>query len=260
MEGADILALLQRDPHQGWPLFIKRHTPVLLALIRRGGISRYDDVMDVYVRVCERLTDDNCSRLVAYDPARGPLAAWLAVVVRRVAVDWVRSRAGRRRHFGALERLTAFDRQVFELRYWHRCDAAETQGLLESKLGRPVAVDEVDDALTRVERALTPRHRIELANTASRVEPVVALETPDREEPLPVPDPRPDPEHRLLQMEATSFVRSCVRRARGLESGAGPVDRSQSIRRLRRLARGYAAGQARSPRTAAPAATRSAGF
>jgi DNA-directed RNA polymerase specialized sigma24 family protein len=208
MQDVELVALIQRDPQSGWSEFIAQHTRLLITLIRRGGLSHHDEVMDVYVRVCERLSESGCARLAAFEPSRGTLAAWLSAVVRRAAVDWVRSRAGRRRHFGALERMTAFDRRVFELRYWDRYNEDGTRSMLASTLGRGVTQGEVDDAIARVERALTSRHRIELATAAARCQPAMAIETAAQHETRHVVDPRLDPERRLLAIEAAAFLRT----------------------------------------------------
>src|SRR5262245_20559630 len=209
MGDAELLELLRCDPRRGWPLFIKRYTPILFRLIRRGGLSRYDDVMDVYVQVCERLAESDCARLARFRPGRGSLVAWLAVVIRRVSVDRLRTRAGRRRHFQSIKRLDAFDRELFELRYWHRCDDAEAHGNLETRLGRAVTPHEMEQAIARVERALTVRHRAELLMASSRSDPAIPLDDVDRARSLPVVDPRLDPERRLLAIEA--LYRSPVR-------------------------------------------------
>lgn len=201
MGDTELLDLLRRDPRRGWPLFIKRYTPILFRLIRRGGLNRYDDVMDVYVQVCERLAEADCARLTRYRPGRGSLVAWLAVVIRRVIVDRLRARAGRRRHFRSIQQLDPFDRDVFELRYWHRCDDAEAHGNLETRLGRTVTSRELDLAIARVERALTARHRAELLAASSRIDVPVPLDAVERGPSLPVFDPRLDPERRLLAIE-----------------------------------------------------------
>ena len=104
-------ALLAADSERAWRVFVDRYTPTLLALIERAGIVDRDEAMDLYVLVCERLSEDDCGRLRRRDASRGSLEGWLAVVVRNVAVDWVRSRAGRRRLFGAVKRLTLFDQR-----------------------------------------------------------------------------------------------------------------------------------------------------
>src|SRR5678816_1414935 len=110
-------ALLERDPREGWRVFVERFTPALLAVVGQAGLRSRDEVMDVYVRTCERLAEDSCARLRRHDPAKGALGAWLATIVRHVLIDWMRSRKGRRRVFKSIQRLGRADQRVFELYY-----------------------------------------------------------------------------------------------------------------------------------------------
>ena len=49
---------LIQDPASGWRAFVDQFTPTLLQLIERCGVRDRDDVMDLYVHVCERLAAD----------------------------------------------------------------------------------------------------------------------------------------------------------------------------------------------------------
>ena len=103
----------------------------MLALIERAGIRDQDEAMEVYVLVCERLADDDCGRLRRFDPSKGAIGAWLSVLVRNTLVDWVRSRAGRRRLFKSIQALAPLDQKVFELFYWENRMPGEIVGTLE---------------------------------------------------------------------------------------------------------------------------------
>src|SRR5438046_2392201 len=125
-EISDRLAL---DPQEGWRLFMETCTPELLAIIEHAGVRRQDEAMDVYLRVCEHLAGDSCARLRKHDPEKGTLGSWLTVVVRRVIVDWVRSRKGRRRLFASIKALQELDREIFDLYYWRGHSPAEIAGV-----------------------------------------------------------------------------------------------------------------------------------
>lgn len=198
----DLDALLAADPEQAWRVFVDRYTPTLLALIERADIVDRDEAMDLYVLVCERLSHDDCGRLRRRDASRGSLEGWLAVVVRNVAVDWVRSRAGRRRLFGAVKRLTPFDQRVFELYYWEHHTPSEVAGLAGARL------TDVLDALARVDGALTARHRSELVSLTARSTRPMALDAP-RDTPMDIVDESADPEAPLrLREEDAAFTRA----------------------------------------------------
>jgi RNA polymerase sigma factor (sigma-70 family) len=191
----------ESDHAQAWRQFLESYSPSILRLIRRADVCRRDEVMDVYLRVCERLERDEGARLSAFDPGRGTIVAWLAVVVRRVTVDWVRSRVGRRRHFASITRLGMLERCAFELKYWQDPPPGDYAASLTALVGRPVLANEADAALERVERALDQRHRIDLCAALTRAQPAVSIDRCGDEGSLPVADHRPDPEKRMLTAE-----------------------------------------------------------
>ena len=188
-------ALLIEDPERGWRAFVDQHTATVLALIARAGVADRDDAADIYLRVCERLAEDECARLRRRDPGRGALAAWLSTVVRHAVVDWVRSRAGRRRLFRAIRRLDAFDQRVFELYYWEHRRPVEIAELLRMRESRPVDLSEVLAALSRIQETMTERHRSDLLALVARTRPAVSLDDPESSlEPAAAAD---DPEQSL---------------------------------------------------------------
>ena len=201
--------LLAADPRQAWRAFIDQHTPTLLALVERAGIADRDEAMEVYVLACERLSERDCERLRMRDPAKGSIQGWLAVVVRHIIVDWVRSRAGRRRLFGAIKQLDALDRQVFELYYWDNRMPEEIAQIIGSRSAEPLRVDAVFAALARIERALTERHRADLLSLAVRSRVPVSLD--DEEAPaVDAIDASPDPETAVVASEARDRVAAAL--------------------------------------------------
>lgn len=174
-----ITKLLASDPERGWAAFIESYTPTLLALIERAGAVDRDEAMEVYTRVCARLTDDGYAALRRRDPAAGSLQGWLAVVVRGAAVDYVRSQIGRRRMFGAVAALDRHHQRVFELYYWDRRPLPEVAEVLRVELRTEVTLDGVLDWLEAVDRVLTERHRAELLSLMARSHAAVSLDDGD---------------------------------------------------------------------------------
>lgn len=195
--------LLATDTAEGWRAFIDSFTPLLLTLIQRAGINNRDEVMDIYVRVCETLADNDCARLRKHDPAKGALGAWLAVVVRHAVVDWVRSRAGRRRLFGVIRRLSRSDQRVFELYYWDDRTPAEIVEILRMTDGEGATLLDVLAALDRIESVLTERHRADLLSMAARGRAMLSLEH-EMETGADVADEQPGPDRQAAAREATA--------------------------------------------------------
>ena len=176
----DLRRLLLDDPRRGWRAFVDQYTPTLLAQVEWAGLTDRDDVLEVYVRVCEHLAENDCARLRRHDPSKGELAAWLTVVVRHAVVDWVRSRTGRRRLFGPVRRLSPFDQRVFQLHYWDRLRPTEIVERLSRRMNRLVPPDDVLDALGRIHRVLSVRHHSKMLSLVARRRPPVSLdEVPD---------------------------------------------------------------------------------
>jgi RNA polymerase sigma factor (sigma-70 family) len=193
--------LLAEDPDRGWREFIDGYTPMLLALIERAGIADRDEAMEIYVQACERLAAHDYKALRRRDPSIGSFAGWLAVIVKRVAVDWVRSRAGRRRMFAAIREMDRFHQRLFELFYWDARRPAEAAELLGVAMKQEVTLDQVFAALERIDGALSARHRSELISLAARSQAAVSLDANADTLPIEPPAPDLDPETLLRARE-----------------------------------------------------------
>jgi DNA-directed RNA polymerase specialized sigma24 family protein len=192
---------LAEEPERGWRAFIDGYTPTLLALIERAGIVDRDETMEVYVQACERLAAHDYAALRRRDHSMGSLRGWLAVIVKRAAVDWVRSRAGRRRIFAAIRDLDRFDQRLFQLFYWDGRRPTEAAELLGVEMKQQVTLDQVFRALERIDGALSARHRSELLSMVARSRGAVSLEGDDEEGALDPPAPGLDPEAELHARE-----------------------------------------------------------
>lgn len=193
--------LLAENPESGWRAFIDAYTPALLALIERAGIVDRDEAMEVYVRACERLAENHCAALRRRDPSVGSLTGWLAVIVRRAAVDWVRSRIGRRRIFASVRELDRFHQRLFELFYWQGRRPTEVAELLQMEMTHDVTLNRVFDALERIDQTLSARQRSELVSLAARSRAAVPLEGDEDEPAVDPPAETLDPEAHLRAQE-----------------------------------------------------------
>jgi DNA-directed RNA polymerase specialized sigma24 family protein len=208
----EIARRLASDPERGWTAFIESHTPTLLALIERAGIVDRDEAMEVYTHVCARLSADGYTALRSRNPAAGSLAGWLAVVVRRAAVDCVRSRIGRRRMFGAVRELDRGHQRVFELYYWDRRPLSEVTEVLRAETGDHVTLDGVLDRLEAIDRVLTDRHRADLLSLLARSRAPVSLDGVSGDQ-SPAIDPvaeTPDPEMALRIRETEARLNDAL--------------------------------------------------
>lgn len=195
-------AVLAADPEKGWRTFIDAYTPDLLSLVERAGVVDGDEAMEIYTRVCERLSDADCAAIRRRDPSAGSLRGWLAVVVRRAVVDYVRSQIGRRRIFGAVRALDRLHQRLFELYYWEGRSLPEATEALRAELKQEVSLETVLDTLETVDRALSERHRSELLSLVARSRPAISLDGADETSAAIEPaSEAPDPEAAMRARE-----------------------------------------------------------
>jgi DNA-directed RNA polymerase specialized sigma24 family protein len=115
-----------------WDRFLDRYRKLIFAAIRHYA-EDYDDVMDVFARVCEALREDDFRRLRSYlaqAEHRARFSTWLVTVVRHLTIDWFRSQDGRRRVTAIAERLPPLQRRIFEHVFLQRRSHVETYELI----------------------------------------------------------------------------------------------------------------------------------
>src|SRR5690242_3741452 len=82
--------LKEGRPDPAWDAFLARYRRLIFAAIRHYARD-YDDVMDVFARICEALREDDLRRLRGYvdEPEhRARFSTWLVTVIRHITVDW----------------------------------------------------------------------------------------------------------------------------------------------------------------------------
>src|SRR5690349_12247427 len=122
-------------PDAAWDAFLDRYRRLIFAAIRHYA-QDYDDVMDVFARVCEALREDDLRRLRTYTEQRdhrARLSTWLVTVVRNLTVDWFRHRDGRRRLSGVAEALPPLRRRIFELVFLDQRSHIEAYELIHAR-------------------------------------------------------------------------------------------------------------------------------
>ena len=111
-----VAELRRGNSDAAWDLFLDRYRRLVFAAIRHYA-QDYDDVMDVFARVCESLREGDLKRLRGYVDQPNHTAkfsTWLVTVVRHLTVDWFRHRDGRRRLSSVAGALPPLRRRIFE--------------------------------------------------------------------------------------------------------------------------------------------------
>lgn len=132
----DWMAELQAGrPEVAWDRFLDRYRRLIFAAIRHYA-QDYDDVMDVFARVCEALRGDDLRRLRAYvdqPDHRARFSTWLVTVVRHLTIDWFRGRDGRRRLSKLAEELPPLRRRIYEHVFLERRSHIEAYELIRTR-------------------------------------------------------------------------------------------------------------------------------
>lgn len=130
------LALLDAGRAEAaWDAFIGRYRRLIFAGIRHYARD-YDDVMEVFARVCQALRENDFRRLRAYGARpvhRARFSTWLVTVVRHLTIDWFRERDGRRRLPALAEGLLPLQRQIFEHVFLNGRSHVETYELIRTR-------------------------------------------------------------------------------------------------------------------------------
>lgn len=130
-----VAELQQGRPEVAWDLFLNRYRRVVFAAIRHY-VQDYDDVMDVFARVCEALREDDLRRLRGYTEQpdhRARFSTWLVTVVRHLTIDWFRQRDGRRRLSVVAESLPPLRRRIFEHVFLDKRSHVEAYELIRTR-------------------------------------------------------------------------------------------------------------------------------
>lgn len=172
------LAALDRDDAAAaWDLFLSRYRRLIFAAVRHY-VRDYDEVMDVFVRVCEDLREDDLRRLRVWHTQSGHRArfsTWLVAVVRNLTIDWFRRREGRRRLPAVTETLPPRQRRIFELVFLEGCSHIEAFELMSAGPGTGTTFAEFLRELHAMYRAVSEGRRGSLLRA---LHPMLPVETP----------------------------------------------------------------------------------
>lgn len=144
-----------------WDLFLDRYRRLIFAAIRHYA-QDYDDVMDVFARVCESLREADLKRLRAYidQPSHtARFSTWLVTVVRHLTIDWFRHRDGRRRLSTVANDLPPVRRRIFEHVFLHKRSHVETYELMQSANEVDVSFGEFLNEVSATYRAVSNGRR-----------------------------------------------------------------------------------------------------
>lgn len=147
------------DAH--WTRFLESHSDLLL-LVARRVFREHDGAMDAYAYVLERLREDDFRRLRAFEAGgEAAFSTWLAVVARRLCLDFRRRRYGRVRESTA--ELTVVTRRRLAENLSGNIDVDTIRHEHGGQPGDQVRLAQLTDALAAALAELSPRDRLLLS-------------------------------------------------------------------------------------------------
>src|SRR5256884_7141479 len=180
-------------PDAAWALFLDRYRRLIFAAIRHYA-KDYDDVMDVFARVCEALREGDLRRLRAYAAQpdhRARFSTWLVTVVRHLTVDWFRHRDGRRRLSVVAAALPPLRRRIFEHVFLDQRSHIEAYELICAREAPSLSFTEFLGELRATYRAATDGRRGRGLGELGGPPPPDAAPLDATPEPPARPPPRP---------------------------------------------------------------------
>lgn len=158
----ELIALLHNDTKQGWILFLEQYSNTILRTIRQFSFD-YDECMEIYVYVCEKLSQKNCARLKQFKGegnfGKCQFSTWLIASVLNFCRQWLRQTTGRKRLFEAIKHLSQPDQTIFNLYYWQGYQQSEIAEILSNQSKNQITEAEVYQGLLRINATLTKKNK-----------------------------------------------------------------------------------------------------
>ncbi|MCR4438954.1 MAG: sigma-70 family RNA polymerase sigma factor [bacterium] len=206
----EFLRLLPVDEHRAWQLFVSDYSAFILRLIGHF-VTDYDDRMELYLFVCQRLAANRLRRLKRFvcDPyAPCKLTTWLVPVIRNLVIDWFRHKEGRKRPSRCIAALPELTQMVFKYCYQQGYTPGEAFELIRTRHDPRLRFEEVSRALDQIHDALAGAKMWAVARAMLRNAPAYPVEgeraSEDRPEiELSAPEAPPDMETQMVQLRRT---------------------------------------------------------
>ncbi|MBI3450249.1 MAG: sigma-70 family RNA polymerase sigma factor [Acidobacteria bacterium] len=157
----ELLASISAGGVSAWERFLAASADAIFRVIRLFA-DGYDDRMDLFLFVCARLKENDMRRVRAYRyrpeaPCR--FSTYLSVVVKNIALDFIRARDGRFRPFRTVEGMDETDRLLFEYHLRDGRPLAEVKETLSGRHGIRLTPGEIETRAERVQSSLSASQR-----------------------------------------------------------------------------------------------------
>jgi RNA polymerase sigma factor (sigma-70 family) len=206
---SELLKLFQTEPERAWSLFIEKQADFIFGLLRRAGFD-YDEAMNRFIYICEKLSEQNFRRLrtIQYAGQHGDITPWLRQVVKRLCINWAWSEEGRKRLFKPVAEMPAREQRIFELYFWRGQTPCEIYETLRLEHETNIELGDVFDALENIFAHLSQKKLWKLMSGLLRMRQTLSLDEADEETGLQLMliDAGPTPEDALRRKEENQLL------------------------------------------------------
>ena len=209
---------------EAWQAFLETCASTVFRVVSLFA-GTYDERMDLFLFVCGKLHENDLRRLRSFrvrpeSPCR--FATWLSVVVKNLAVDYLRSQQGRFRPFRNIDAMEEIDRLVFDYHLRDGRPLVEVRQILGSRHGIGVGEAELEGRAARIESALSASQRWRLVARLAERRDHLALDPvsgwagisgwagPAAQAAIPLTDAGENPEQALRQRETDAEIRRAL--------------------------------------------------
>jgi len=201
--------LSSKRPDGAWRQFLDSYAGKIMAIAWQYA-SAPGKAQDCFLYICGKLSERDFRRLLQYDAQRGvDFQIWLTTVVSRLCIDWRRTEYGRLRPPTVISRMSAFDQQVYRIRFEQHLDLIMCLHILQ--IDYPSGTSQgLADSLTRIHAELSPRQRWRLGRLWRGNHPVSMSKQAIGRIADTVVDPALSPDALVLQDEERENLRNAL--------------------------------------------------
>ncbi len=137
-----------------WQEFVTQYSSLIYFSLRRQLMAEdEEEIHTVFVDTLKQLYETNLKRY----SGRSLLSTWVVLVTRTIAIDYLRQKRGRRRYPKGYNKLSGFDRKVFELYY---IEGLGFDGLIHTLRwqGESCTVTDIARAILEVEKTVDDQY------------------------------------------------------------------------------------------------------
>ena len=177
----DLLSLFEQEDKLAWELFCEKYADFIYTFLRRTGFD-YDDAMERFVFVCEKLREKDFRRLKTITYAEeGSIKPWLKQVIKRLCVSWAWSEDGRKRLLGFVTEMSSREQRIFQLYFWKGQTPFEIFESLRLEHDKEIEPGDVFDGLENIFERLSQKKLWRLLSNLSRMRKTLSLDHEDEE-------------------------------------------------------------------------------